>query len=77
MKSATRQEVFRLPPQEKLRLARQLIASAAQADESAPLSDRERTILDERLREDEENPAAAVPWPAVKRELKKSRQARR
>ena len=74
MKTATRQEVFGLPHQEKLRLAQQLIASVTEIDEAKTFTDRERAILDERLREDEKTPAAAVPWPAVKRELGRSRE---
>ena len=38
-----------------------------------PVSPQERALLDERLREDDDDPAAAVPWAEARAELLRER----
>ncbi|MBA3817358.1 MAG: addiction module protein [Deltaproteobacteria bacterium] len=62
--------------QTRLELVQQLwdsIIADANTEAELPLSAEERVLLDERLREDDENPDAAIPWAEVKARLRKQR----
>ena len=68
------QKLLALDLQTRLELVQQLwdsIIADANTEAELPLSADERVLLDERLREDDENPDAAVPWAEVKARLRK------
>lgn len=55
----------------RLALVEQLwesIATDARAD-ALPLSDETRALLDDRVREDDADPDAAIPWPDARAQL--------
>ena len=66
-----------LPTNERIRLVQDLWDTIAEEPENVEISDEHRRILDERLREHEENPTDVVPWEAVKDEAHKILQDRR
>jgi len=47
------------------------IVEDASAGAQLPLDDSERELLEQRLREDDEDPDAAVPWDEVKAQLRR------
>ena len=49
------------------------IADEPSAASQLPLTDADRALLDQRLREHEENPSAARPWAEVRAEILKQR----
>ena len=68
------QKLLALDLQTRLELVQQLwdsIIADANTEAELPLSADERVLLDERLREDDENPDAAIPWAEVKARLRK------
>ena len=69
MKRTTIHEVFGLPAQERVRLAKELLQSVTDESET-PLTARERAILDERLADDEAHPQEGVTWATVRKRLR-------
>ncbi len=70
----TRTEVDRLlqlPLPERLELAQTLWGSVETEWDSLPVSEHERTLLDESLEAYYRDPDAGTPWPEVKAELLK------
>ncbi len=66
------QKLLALDLQTRLELVQRLwdsIIADANTEAELPLSVEERVLLDERLREDDENPDAAIPWAEVKERL--------
>jgi putative addiction module component (TIGR02574 family) len=66
------QKLLELDLETRLSLVQQLwdsIVEEAKAGAELPLSAAESALLDERLREDDENPDAAIPWAEVKARL--------
>jgi putative addiction module component (TIGR02574 family) len=66
------QKLLELDLETRLALVQQLwdsIVADANGGAALPLTADERTVLDERLREDDENPDAALPWAEVKARL--------
>ncbi len=58
--------------QTRLELVQQLwdsIIADANTEAELPLSAEQRALLDERLREDDESPDAAIPWAEAKARL--------
>jgi putative addiction module component (TIGR02574 family) len=76
MAMPTRAEIRKLDVATRLELIEELwdsIADDQDAVAQLPLTDGERAILDERLREHRENPSAARPWAEVRAEILKAR----
>ena len=70
------QKLLELDVETRLALVQQLwdsIVADANAGAELPLTADERALLDERLREDDENPDAAIPWAEVKARLHRER----
>ena len=66
------QKLLELDLETRLELVQQLwdsIVDDANAGAELPLSADERAVLEERLREDDEDPGAAIPWAEVKARL--------
>jgi len=69
-------DLMKLDVSERLELIQELwdsIASDPNAASQVPLTDSERALLDERLREHRANPDAARPWAEVRAEILKQR----
>ncbi len=65
-------ELLALDVQTRLAIVQELwdsIVRDAQAGAELPITQRERELLDERLREDDENPEAAIPWSEARERL--------
>lgn len=70
------QKLLELDLETRLALVQQLwdsIVADANAGAELLLSADDRALLDERLREDDENPDAAIPWNEVKARLHRER----
>lgn len=63
---AIRDQLFSLPPEERLLLAEDLWKSLVDEESVLLLSEEHRQILEERLREFEEHPDNALSWDEVK-----------
>jgi putative addiction module component (TIGR02574 family) len=66
------QKLLQLDLETRLALVQQLwdsIVEDANTGAVLPLSANERALLDERLRQDDEDPDAALPWAEVKARL--------
>ena len=69
-------ELLKLDVPTRLRLIEELwdsIASDPAAASQLPLTEADRALLDQRLREHTENPSAARPWAEVRAEILKGR----
>ena len=69
-------ELLALDVQTRLAIVQELwdsIVKDAQAGAELPISQRERELLDERLREDDEDPGAAIPWSEARERLFRKR----
>ena len=64
------QQFRKLDPRAKLHLLEQLWEEVAADPDRIPLTDEQRELLDERLRQHEENPEDVVDWEDVKKEAK-------
>jgi len=76
MATADVQELLKLDLETRLQLVEELwnsIVDDANAGASVPLSADDRALLDQRLREDDENPDAAIPWADAKASLHRER----
>ncbi len=63
-------EAFRrLPADERARLVEELWHEVAQELEQQPLSDAQQRLLDERIRQHEENPADVEDWEVARDDL--------
>ena len=63
-------ESFRkLAPDAKIRLLQELWDEIAEESASQPLSESQRLLLDERLRQHEENPEDIEPWEKVRNDI--------
>jgi putative addiction module component (TIGR02574 family) len=63
-------EAFRrLPVDERVRLVEELWDEVAKELEQQPLSEAQRRLLDERIRQHEENPADVEKWETVRDDL--------
>jgi putative addiction module component (TIGR02574 family) len=63
-------EAFRrLPPDERVRLVEELWDEVARELEQKPLSEAQQRLLDERIRQHEENPADVEAWEAARDDL--------
>lgn len=72
----TRAEIQKLDIETRLALIEELWESIADDQATAdqlPLTDAERALLDERLREHRETPSAVRPWAEVRAEILKAR----
>lgn len=66
-------ELLKLDIAQRLELIEELwesIVQEANAGAALPLSDADRELLDQRLREDDEDPDAAIPWSEAKARLR-------
>ncbi|MBI4564171.1 MAG: addiction module protein [Planctomycetes bacterium] len=68
-KKVTRAEILGMSVPERIRLAQAIWDSIAEAPESVPLSDADRTELDRRLKTHHKDPQAVSSWREVKRRL--------
>ena len=69
-------ELRKLDVEARLALVQELwdsIVEDAQRGARLPLSDEERRELDDRLREDDEDPDGAIPWSVARARLRQSR----
>ncbi len=76
MAMPSRAELLKLDVATRLELIEELwdsIASDPAAASQLPLTDVERDLLDERLREHRDNPTAARPWAEVRAEILKTK----
>ncbi len=76
MAAPTLQELLALDVETRLALVQALwdsIVKDAQAGADLPLSEDERTLLDHRLREDDDDPGAAIPWSVARTQLHRDR----
>ena len=63
-------EGFRkLAPDAKIRLLQDLWDEIADESASMPISESQRLLLDERLRQHEENPEDVEPWEKVRNDI--------
>ncbi len=63
-------EAFRrLPAEERARLVEELWDEVARELEQQPLGDAQQRLLDERIRQHEENPADVEDWKAARDDL--------
>lgn len=63
-------EAFRrLPVDERVRLVEELWDEVAKELEQRPLSEAERRLLDERIRQHDETPADVEAWEAVRDDI--------
>ena len=63
-------EAFRrLPAEERARLVEELWDEVARELEQQPLGDARQRLLDERIRQHEENPADVEDWEAAREDL--------
>jgi putative addiction module component (TIGR02574 family) len=71
MASISLDELLKLPPAERVEIALALWDSLedAELDALVPLTEEQKADLDRRLAEHEQNPASAVPWEQVRRDL--------
>ena len=72
----SRAELLKLDVATRLELIEELwdsIASDPAAAAQLPVTDTERELLDQRLREHREDPTAARPWAEVRAEILKQR----
>ncbi len=71
MASISLDELLKLPPAERVEIALALWDSLedAELDALVPLTEEQKAELDRRLAEHEQNPASAVPWEQVRRDL--------
>ena len=72
---ATRNELLRLTPAERIQVAQDLWDSIADNPESLALNDAQRAILDERLAAYEADPQAGSSWDEVRERVRRSGQA--
>ncbi|MFN0249597.1 MAG: addiction module protein [Kofleriaceae bacterium] len=73
MASPNLDELLALDVQTRLALVQELwdsIVKDAQAGAELPVLDDERCELDDRLREDDEHPEQAIPWPEARARLR-------
>ena len=66
------QELLELDLETRLALVQKLwdsIVDDASSGAQLPLADEERELLDQRLREDDEDPEAAIPWAEARARL--------
>jgi putative addiction module component (TIGR02574 family) len=76
MAMPSRAELLKLDVATRLELIEELwesIASDPAAAAQLPVTDAERELLDQRLREHREDPTAARPWAEVRAEILKQR----
>jgi putative addiction module component (TIGR02574 family) len=64
-------EALKLSPGDRLQLIEALWDTLAEGD--IPVTVEDRTLLDERLADLEQNPGAQSPWPEVKARLEQRR----
>lgn len=72
MATIAKADLLKLDVAERLELIEELwdsIASDPSAASQIPLTDDERALLDERLREHRANPGGARPWAEVRAEI--------
>jgi len=64
-------ELLKLPPAERVEIALALWDSLedSQLDALMPVTDEQKAEVDRRLAEHERDPASAIPWEQVRREL--------
>jgi putative addiction module component (TIGR02574 family) len=63
-------EAFRrLPVDERARLVEELWEEVAREFEQRPLSDAERRLLDERIRQHQETPTDVEPWETARDDI--------
>jgi putative addiction module component (TIGR02574 family) len=76
MAMPSRAELLKLDVATRLELIEELwdsIASDPAAASQLPMSEAERELLDQRLREHQDDPTAARPWAEVRAEILKQR----
>ena len=69
----TKADLLKLDIAQRLELIEELwgsIVEEANAGAALPLSSADRELLDQRLREDDEDPNAAIPWSEAKARLR-------
>ncbi|MCY3018241.1 MAG: addiction module protein [Planctomycetota bacterium] len=72
MTQSTLRAIYRLPAQERLRLATDILESIADEQDGSALTPDERLLIDERLALIEKHPRRGSTWPEVKKRLRRS-----
>ena len=62
-------EIRRLPPEDRLELTNRLWDELSRSPDVAPLTDKQRKLLDERSEAHRRDPSAALPWKQVRDEV--------
>ena len=73
MATISKADLLKLDIAQRLELIEQLwdsIVDEANTGTALPLSEADRELLDQRLREDDEDPGAAIPWSEAKARLR-------
>ena len=71
---ATRDELLRLTPADRIRLAQDLWDSIAADPDALVLTDAQRALLDERLAAYEADPQAGSTWDEVRERVRRANQ---
>ena len=59
-------DILELSVAERIRLVQDIWDSVSEFPEAVPLTDSQKQLLDERLKDLEDDPDAGSPWPEVK-----------
>ncbi len=73
MATISKADLLKLDIAQRLELIEEIwesIVNEANAGAELPLSNAERELLDQRLREDDEDPDAAIPWAEARERLR-------
>ncbi|MFK7790751.1 MAG: addiction module protein [Phycisphaeraceae bacterium] len=62
-------EIRQLPAKDRLELLNKLWAELGESDSVAPLTPAQRQVLDERIKEHEDNPDQVVPWEQARDQI--------
>ena len=69
MRASVMREILKLPPPQRLHLAKNIIQSVADEQDYAPLTEKEIAILNSRIAEDERDPDGGLTLEEVERSV--------
>jgi len=77
MRAQVMKEILKLPPPARLQLAQNIIQSVADEQDYAPLTEKERALLDSRIAEDERDPDGGLTLEELERSVSTPRKSHR